>query len=83
MNHKHLESMAISEQIAYFLAAGKEIEKVPAGVGKDNPFPTETHMKAQANGAKATKRKKGESRWHGPAQVSKSARWNDGAMGVM
>jgi len=81
MSHKHVESQNISEQVREFLASGNEIKPIPRGVGKDNPFPTETHRKAQANGAKSTKHRKG--RWHGAPKESKSKRWNDGAVGVL
>lgn len=82
MNTKHIESQKISEQVQEFLAAGKPIQKIPNGVGKDNPFPTDSHRKAQKNGARA-KRRKDSSRWHGPSDDSKSRRWNDGKQGVL
>lgn len=80
MNHKRIESERISEHVNAFLSAGKSIQKIPNGVGKESPFPTETHRKAQANGAK---KRRESSRLHPPTTESKSKRWNDGAHGVM
>lgn len=80
MNHKQLESQTISEQVQAFLMSGNTIKQIPRGVGKENQFPTETHRRAQANGAK---KRKESWRWHPAEPESKSRRWNDGAQGVI